>query len=304
MRIFSGTGNMPLTHDVCKLLDEPLLDTRVERFSDGEPDIELMKTARGYHALIMQSLSHPFAGNLMDTAMMVQAAHLNGAKNITAILYYYGSSRQDRRFEDKRTAITAKLVADILYMAGARQMITVDIHNPATLGFFPGPFRNVPTTKLFAHDIRKNYDLGNAIILSPDAGGVERVKALAEELGLDWVVCYKKRDKANSIKEMRLIGDIADKDVIVVDDIADTCGTLVKCEEILDKGKAKSAVFYGTHGVLSGNAIHNIAQTSFSEIVMTDTILHPEADEKIPNLRRLSIAPFLAEGIRRSTAER
>jgi len=304
MRIYSGTSNLPLAHELCNLLDEPLSDAGIKRFADGEPFINLMVTTRGYHSVIMQSLSHPFAENLMDACMMVQAAHLNGAKNITAVIPYYGGARQDRRMKGTRSAITAKLVADVLYNAGAKQIVTVDIHNPAIEGFFDGPFRNVAATKLFAEDIRKNHDLDDAIIVSPDAGGTERAKLLADELELDFAVCYKRRIEANSVAEIRLIGDVNGKNVIVLDDMADTCGTLTKCLEVLGKGGAKSIVFYATHGVFSKNAIERIEQTdALSEVVVTNTIMHLEAD-KISKIRRLSIAPLLAEGIRRSTAER
>jgi ribose-phosphate pyrophosphokinase len=306
MRVYSGNSNLPLAQELCDILDEPLIDAEIKRFEDGEPYVELMKTTRGYHAVIIQSLSYPFAENLMDAGLMVQAAKLNGAKNITAVLPYYGGARQDRRFKGKRTAITAKFVAKLLYTFGAKQIVTADIHNPAIEGFFNGPFRNVPATQLFAGDIRKKYHdrLHNAIIVSPDAGGTERAKELADELGLDFAVCYKRRDRANSVAEMRLLGDVNGKDVIILDDMADTCGTLAKCIEVLEKGGAKSIVFYATHGVFSGKAIDRIGQMeTLSEVVVTNTILNPKAD-KINKLRRLSIAPFLAEGIRRSTAER
>ena len=302
MQLFSGTSNPELAKKISAGISTPLSDISIKSFADGESYVEITNTTRGHDVVIIQSISKPVNDNLMDTFVLVDALKRNGAKRITLCAPYLGYSRQDRRANDKRSPISAKMVADLLQAVGVRQLITVDIHNPAIEGFYNIPFLNAFTSDLFAHDIKQNEKLGelkNSVIVSPDAGGVTRARAVAKKLGLDVAIVDKRREEANKIEEMRLIGDVAGKNAILIDDIADTCGTLVKCSDLLYEKGAKTVVAYITHGIFSKNALENIKNSKLAELVVTDSIVNADAD-KIEKIRRVSVTPLMIDAIRRT----
>ena len=299
MKLFSGTSNLPLSQKISALC-QPLSEVVLKKFADGESFAQLMHSARGEHAVLIQSISAPVNDNLMEALVVIDALKRNGAKRITLVAPYLGYSRQDRRVGTTRTPITAKLVADTLTAAGMNQLITVDVHNLAIEGFYNIPFMNVTTSNLFAEDIRANFpDLESAIIVSPDAGGVGRARQVAKELDLDVAIIDKRREKANQVESMRLIGDVAGKDAILIDDIADTCRTMLKSVNLLCEKGAKSVQIYVSHGIFSEDALEVIDNSAIRELVVTDSIVNEKAD-KVSKIRRVSVAPMIIEIIMRA----
>jgi len=299
MQLFSGNSNVPLAKELSTGLSVPLGDLVLKSFADGESYVEFNHSARRQNTLIIQSISNPVNDNLINACVMIDAAKRNGAKSITLCAPYLGYSRQDRRVGDIRSPISAKMVADILQAVGVQQLITIDIHNPAIEGFYNVPFVNVFTSELFANDIKRNSKQDNAIIVSPDAGGVNRARAIAKRLDLDVAIVDKRREQANKIEEMRLIGDVDGKNAILVDDIADTCGTLIKCVDLLYEKGAVSVSAYVSHGIFSGDALEKIKSAKLQELVVTNSIVNPNAD-KIEKIRRVSVTPLLIDAIHRA----
>jgi len=292
--LFSGTANEELSKEVSKYLDQPLSLAQVTRFSDGEINIKIKESVRGKDVFIIQSTSAPANANLMELLIMVDALKRSSARSITAVVPYYGYARQDRKAEP-RVPISAKLVANLMETAGITRVVTVDLHASQIQGFFDIPVDNLYGAVLF-NDYVKSKNLKNPIVASPDIGGVARARYFAKTMGLDMVIVDKRREKANESEVMNIIGDVKGKDVIMIDDMVDTAGTMVKAASALKKLGATSVMACCTHPVLSGPAYDRIENGELDELVITNTIPVTRTSEKI---KVLSTAKMLGEVIRR-----
>ncbi|EAL4553273.1 ribose-phosphate pyrophosphokinase, partial [Campylobacter jejuni] len=291
---FSGSANVEFARQVSKYLSLPLSDAGVKRFSDGEISVQIDESVRGKDVFIIQSTCAPTNDNLMELLILTDALRRSSANSITAIIPYFGYARQDRK-ANPRVPITAKLVANLIQAAGIDRVATIDLHAGQIQGFFDIPVDNLYGSIVF-NDYIKAKHFKNAIIGSPDIGGVARARSVAKHLGLDIVIVDKRREKANESEVMNIIGDVKDKEVILVDDIIDTAGTIVKAAEALKEKGAKSVMACCTHAVLSGKAYERIASGVLDELVVTDTI---SLKEQLPNIKVLSVTPVFAEVIRR-----
>lgn len=293
-KIFSGSANVEFARQVSKYLSLPLSDAGVKRFSDGEISVQIDESVRGKDVFIIQSTCVPTNDNLMELLILTDALRRSSANSITAIIPYFGYARQDRK-ANPRVPITAKLVANLIQAAGIDRVATIDLHAGQIQGFFDIPVDNLYGSIVF-NDYIKGKHFKNAIIGSPDIGGVARARSVAKHLGLDIVIVDKRREKANESEVMNIIGDVKDKEVILVDDIIDTAGTIVKAAEALKDKGAKSVMACCTHAVLSGKAYEKIANGALDELVVTDTI---PLKERLENIKVLSVTPVFAEVIRR-----
>ncbi|MBF7044249.1 ribose-phosphate pyrophosphokinase [Campylobacter volucris] len=293
-KIFSGSANEEFAKKISKYLSLPLSDAGVKRFSDGEISIQIDESVRGKDVFIIQSTCAPTNDNLMELLIMTDALRRSSASSITAIIPYFGYARQDRK-ASPRVPITAKLVANLIESAGVDRVATIDLHAGQIQGFFDIPVDNLYGSIIF-NDYIKNKNYKNPIIASPDIGGIARARSVAKALGLDIVIVDKRREKANESEVMNVIGDVKDKEVILVDDIIDTAGTIVKAAEVFKNKGAKSVIACCTHPVLSGIAYERIAKDALDELVVTDTIPLKQQMDKI---KVLSVAPIFGEVIRR-----
>ncbi|EAK0950574.1 ribose-phosphate pyrophosphokinase [Campylobacter lari] len=293
-KIFSGSANEEFAKKISKYLSLPLSNAGVKRFSDGEISIQIDESVRGKDVFIIQSTCAPTNNNLMELLIMTDALRRSSASSITAIIPYFGYARQDRK-ASPRVPITAKLVANLIESAGVDRVATIDLHAGQIQGFFDIPVDNLYGSIIF-NDYIKNKNYKNPIIASPDIGGIARARSVAKALGLDIVIVDKRREKANESEVMNVIGDVKDKEVILVDDIIDTAGTIVKAAEVFKSKGAKSVIACCTHPVLSGVAYERIAKDALDELVVTDTIPLKQQMDKI---KVLSVAPIFGEVIRR-----
>ncbi|HDZ5066048.1 TPA: ribose-phosphate pyrophosphokinase [Campylobacter jejuni] len=293
-KIFSGSANVEFARQVSKYLSLPLSDSGIKCFSDGEISVQIDESVRGKDVFIIQSTCFPTNDNLMELLILTDALRRSSANSITAIIPYFGYARQDRK-ANPRVPITAKLVANLIQVAGIGRIATIDLHAGQIQGFFDIPVDNLYGSIVF-NDYIKAKHFKNAIIGSPDIGGIARARSVAKHLGLDIVIVDKRREKANESEVMNIIGDVKDKEVILVDDIIDTAGTMVKAAEALKEKGAKSVMACCTHAVLSGKAYERIARGALDELVVTDTI---PLKEQLSNIKVLSVAPAFAEVIRR-----
>ncbi|EAK9856938.1 ribose-phosphate pyrophosphokinase [Campylobacter lari] len=293
-KIFSGSANEEFAKKISKYLSLPLSNAGVKRFSDGEISIQIDESVRGKDVFIIQSTCAPTNDNLMELLIMTDALRRSSASSITAIIPYFGYARQDRK-ASPRVPITAKLVANLIESAGVDRVATIDLHAGQIQGFFDIPVDNLYGSIIF-NDYIKNKNYKNPIIASPDIGGIARARSVAKALGLDIVIVDKRREKANESEVMNVIGDVKDKEVILVDDIIDTAGTIVKAAEVFKSKGAKSVIACCTHPVLSGVAYERIAKDALDELVVTDTIPLKQQMDKI---KILSVAPIFGEVIRR-----
>jgi len=298
MMVFTGNANRELAEKVVERLDIPMGEATVTKFSDGEVSVEIHENARGKDVFILQSTCAPTNDNLMELIVMADSLRRASASRITAVIPYYGYARQDRRPRSARVAISAKVVADMLAGVGIDRVLTVDLHADQIQGFFDIPVDNVYGSPVLLDEIaRQKYD--NPIVVSPDVGGVVRARAVAKQVDCDLAIIDKRREKANESQVMNLIGDVEGRTCILVDDMCDTAGTLCKAASALKANGAIKVVAYATHPVLSGAAIDNINNSELDELVVTDTIpLSPEA-AKCDRIRQLTLAPMLAEAVRR-----
>ncbi|WP_432470950.1 ribose-phosphate pyrophosphokinase [Amphritea sp. HPY] len=298
MMVFTGNANRELAEKVVERLDIPMGEATVTKFSDGEVSVEIHENARGKDVFILQSTCAPTNDNLMELIVMADALRRASASRITAVIPYYGYARQDRRPRSARVAISAKVVADMLAGVGIDRVLTVDLHADQIQGFFDIPVDNVYGSPVLLDEIaRQKYD--NPIVVSPDVGGVVRARAVAKQLDCDLAIIDKRREKANESQVMNLIGDVEGRTCILVDDMCDTAGTLCKAAGALKANGALKVVAYATHAVLSGAAIDNVTNSELDELVVTDTIpLSPEA-AKCDRIRQMTLAPLLAEAVRR-----
>ncbi|EAK0493357.1 ribose-phosphate pyrophosphokinase [Campylobacter lari] len=293
-KIFSGSANEEFAKKISKYLSLPLSNAGVKRFSDGEISIQIDESVRGKDVFIIQSTCVPTNDNLMELLIMTDALRRSSASSITAIIPYFGYARQDRK-ASPRVPITAKLVANLIESAGVDRVATIDLHAGQIQGFFDIPVDNLYGSIIF-NDYIKNKNYKNPIIASPDIGGIARARSVAKALGLDIVIVDKRREKANESEVMNVIGDVKNKEVILVDDIIDTAGTIVKAAEVFKSKGAKSVIACCTHPVLSGVAYERIAKDALDELVVTDTIPLKQQMDKI---KVLSVAPIFGEVIRR-----
>jgi ribose-phosphate pyrophosphokinase len=292
--LFSGTANKELAIEVSKYLDQPLSLAKITRFSDGEINIKIQESVRGKDVFIIQPTSAPANANLMELLIMVDALKRSSARSITAVVPYYGYARQDRKAEP-RVPITAKLVANLMETAGITRLVTVDLHASQIQGFFDIPVDNLYGAVLF-NDYVKSKNLKNPIVASPDIGGVARARYFAKSMDLDMVIVDKRREKANESEVMNIIGNVKGKDVIMIDDMVDTAGTMVKAASALKKLGATSVMACCTHPVLSGPAYDRIENGELDELVITNTLPIKQSSNKI---KVLSTAKMLGEVIRR-----
>ena len=297
--VFTGNANRGMAEEIAHYLGTTLGDADVGRFSDGEVTVEIKQNVRTRNVFIVQPTCAPTNDNLMELLVMVDALKRASAESICAVIPYFGYARQDRRVRSSRVPITAKVVANMLQAAGVSRVLTMDLHADQIQGFFDIPVDNIFASPVLLKDLRQqHYD--NLIVVSPDVGGVVRARALAKQLGCDLAIIDKRRPKANVSEVMNIIGDIDGRNCVVMDDMIDTAGTLVKAAEVLKERGAKNVYAYCTHPVFSGPAIERIAQgTALDEVVVTNTIpLSPQA-QQCKRIRQLSVAPLIAETITR-----
>ncbi len=293
-KIFTGTANPDFAHKVAKYLNIPLSAATVNRFSDGEINVHISESVRGRDVFIIQPTCSPTNDNLMELLIMTDALRRSSASSITAIIPYFGYARQDRKAAP-RVPITAKLVANLLETSGIDRIVTIDLHAGQIQGFFDIPVDNLYGAVVF-FEYFKRKNLKNPIIASPDIGGVARARYFADRLGLDLVIVDKRREKANVSEVMNIIGDVTGKDVILVDDIVDTAGTMVKAASALKAKGATSVMAFATHPVLSGEAYKRIQEGELDELIVTNTLPIQPNQEKITVL---DVASLFGEVVRR-----
>ncbi len=303
MMVFAGNANPQLAHDIVARLNMPLGKALVGKFSDGEVMAEVMENVRGRDVFIVQSTCEPTNDNLMELLVMVDAMRRSSAARVTAVVPYFGYARQDRRPRSARVPITAKLVADMVGVAGTDRVLTVDLHADQIQGFFDIPVDNVYASPILLGDIwRQKYP--DLMVVSPDVGGVVRARALAKRLDdADLAIIDKRRPRPNEAKVMNIIGDVEGRTCVIVDDLVDTAGTLCQAAGALKEKGAARVVAYCTHPVLSGPAVENISASKLDELVVTDTIPLLPAARECKQIRQLSIAELLAETMRRISNE-
>ena len=303
MMVFTGNANPQLAQDIANCLKLPLGKAVVGRFSDGEIMVDIMENVRGKDVFIVQPTCAPTNDNLMELLVLIDAIRRSSAQRITTVIPYYGYARQDRRPRSARVAITARLVADMITVAGANRVLTVDLHADQIQGFFSIPVDNVYASPVLLGEIwRKKYQ--DMIVVSPDVGGVVRARAVAKLLDdADLAIIDKRRPKPNVSKVMNIIGEVEGRSCVLVDDLVDTAGTLCKAAGALKEQGAAHVVAYCTHAVLSGKALHNIESSDLDELVVTDTIPLSAEARACRRIRVLSVAEMLAEAMRRVSME-
>jgi len=303
MMVFTGNANTHLAQSVAGYLNISLGKATVGNFSDGECSVEIMENVRGRDVFIIQPTCAPTNDNLMELLVMIDAVRRSSAYRITAVIPYFGYSRQDRRPRSARVPLTAKLVADMVTGAGADRVLTVDLHADQIQGFFGKPVDNIYASPILLGDIwRQEYS--RLMVVSPDVGGVVRARAIAKRLDdADLAIIDKRRPKPNVAKVMNIIGDVEGRSCVLVDDLVDTAGTLCQAAKALKEKGASKVVAYCTHPVLSGNAIENIMGSELDELVVTDTIPLSAEAKQCERIRQLSIAELLAETMQRVSNE-
>ena len=298
LRLFSGTSNLELTQSICQHIQMPLGNIHVQRFSDGEVFLQYDETIRGLDVFLVQSTSAPANDNLMELLVAIDAAKRASAREVCAVIPYFGYARQDRKSAG-RTPISAKLVADLLQAAGVTRVLTMDLHATQIQGFFNIPVDNIFAGPLFAKDIELRNSLNDITVVSPDVGGVVRARALAKRLHADIAIVDKRRPAPNVAKVMNIIGDVEGRHCILVDDMVDTAGTLCNAAEALMEQGASKVSAYATHGVLSGPAAQRLEASCLTELVVTDSIKQPEHILHTGKVRIEPIGSLMGEAIRR-----
>jgi ribose-phosphate pyrophosphokinase len=302
MKIFAGNSNRVLAESVAKYLNIPLGKASVRRFADQEIFVEIQENVRGEDVFLLQSTSYPVNDHLLELLIMIDAVRRSSARRITAVLPYFGYARQDRK-SGPRTPISAKLVSNLITEAGADRVLTLDLHAGQIQGFFDIPTDNLYSVPEMARDIKKNYDVSNVIVVSPDVGGVVRARSLGKRLDAQLAIVDKRRERAGESEVMNVIGDVRGKDCLLIDDIVDSGGTLCNAAEALLKNGAVSVTAYITHGVLSGGAVARIGASKLKELVITDSIQPTPAVDGAHNIRILPIAGLIGEAISRTASE-
>ena len=301
MKLLRGTANPALASAIADVLDVPLTKVDVERFIDQEIFAKINENVRGEDIFLLQSTSAPANAHLMELLILIDALVRASAQRITAVIPYYGYARQDRK-TGGRTPISAKLVANLIVKAGAHRVLTLDLHAGQIQGFFDIPTDNLFGQPVFERDIMEQYsrkDRDNIMFVSPDTGGVVRTRSLAKRFNADIAIVDKRRPKAGQSEVMNIIGDVAGRSCILLDDIIDSGGTLCNAAKALKDQGANDVTAYITHGVLSGPAVERITNSELKEVVITDTILQPQAVKDCPKIREVSVATLIGEAIRR-----
>jgi ribose-phosphate pyrophosphokinase len=302
MKIVACNSNRPLAEAVAAGLNLPLARASVRRFADMGVFVEIHENVRGEDVFVIQSTSYPTNDNLMELLITLDALRRGSARRITAVIPYFGYARQDRK-SGPRTPISAKLVANLITEAGAHRVLTMDLHAGQIQGFFDIPVDNLPAAPLFSRDIQERFAGREFMIVSPDVGGVLRARIIARRLNCDLAIIDKRREHAGVSEVMNIIGEVEGRDCIIIDDIVDSGGTLCNAAEALLAANARSVSVYVSHGVLSGGAVARISASPIEMLTITDSIAATEAVRLAHNVRQLSIAPLLAEAMRRISTE-
>ncbi len=302
MKIVACNANRPLAEAVAATLNLPLTKASIRRFADMEVFVEIQENVRGEDVFVMQPTSFPANDNLMELLITLDALRRSSARRVTAVIPYFGYARQDRKTAS-RSPISAKLVANLIVDAGANRVLTMDLHAAQIQGFFDIPVDNLYAEPLYTRDIQERYKGRDIMIVSPDVGGVVRARAIATRLNCDLAIIDKRRERAGHSEVMNVIGDVSGRDCILIDDMVDSGGTHCNAANALIKHGARTASAYVTHGVLSGGAVARIASAPIEMMTITDSILATEAVRKAANIRELTIAPLLAEAMRRISEE-
>jgi ribose-phosphate pyrophosphokinase len=302
LKLVAGNGNRPLAEAIAAHLDVPMTKSVCKRFADMEVFVEIQENVRGEDVFLVQSTSFPANDNLMELLILIDALKRASARRITAVIPYYGYARQDRK-PGPRTPITAKLVANLIERAGADRVLTLDLHAGQIQGFFDIPTDNLFAAPVMVRDIKKNHELSNLCIVSPDVGGVVRARSLAKRIGAPIAICDKRRERPGESEVMNVIGDVNGKSCILIDDIVDSGGTLINAANALLQAGAREVMAYITHGVLSGGAVSRIQNSSLKSLVLTDSIEPTEAVRTASNVGILPIAPLIGEAIARTSRE-
>jgi ribose-phosphate pyrophosphokinase len=298
-KVFAGSSNPALARRICDYLKRPLSKADVGRFSDGEIQIEIGENVRGHDAFIIQSTSPPVNDHLMELLIMCDALKRASAASITAVIPYYGYARQDRKVAP-RTPITAKLVADLLEVAGATRVVSMDMHVGQIQGFFNIPSDHLFASPVFLEDMRKSFpDIDKVVIVSPDAGGVERARAYSKRLNAPLAIIDKRRPRPNSSEVMNLIGDVQGRDAVMLDDMVDTAGTLTQGALALKQKGARRVVAYAVHPILSGPAVSRITDSALEQVVFCDTVPLSKIAQQCPKIRTLTTEQLFGEAISR-----
>lgn len=298
MKLISGSSNLSLAIDIAKLLGIKLVEANFQKFIDGEIKIEINEDIRNQDVFVLQSTSAPVNDNLMELLITIDALRRSLVNKITLLVPYFGYARQDRKMSSQ-TSISAKLVANMITKAGADQILIFDLHNDYIEGFFDIPIENLSALPIFINEIEKNYQLSNLVIVSPDVGGITRAKKLAEKFNLELIVIDKKRSKFNKVEAINIIGDVNNKDCLIIDDIVDSGMTLCNAVEILYKNQARCVNAYITHGVLSMNAIEKIKNSKLNELFITNSIHAANKINSNDKIKIVSIASLIAQAIKR-----
>ena len=298
MKVLAGTSNLKLCKDIARHLKLKLVNTNIKRFADNEIYVEINENIRGNSIFVVQSTSNPTNDNLMELLICIDALRRSSAKNITAVIPYFGYARQDRKVVP-RTAISAKLVSNLITNAGANRILSVDLHAGQIQGFFDIPVDNLFATPIFARHIKKKLSINNLICVSPDVGGVERTRALSRKINAGIAIIDKRRPAPGKSEVMNIIGEVKNKTCVIVDDIIDSGGTIVNAAQaIINKG-AKDVYVYITHAVLSGPAVERIEKSKIKKLITTDTIDNSKKIGKSKKIEVISIAPIMSEAIKR-----
>jgi ribose-phosphate pyrophosphokinase len=303
MKVLACNSNRPLAEAICAYLNLPLTKASVRRFADMEVFVEILENVRGEDVFIVQSTSYPANDHLMELLVSIDALRRGSARRITAVIPYYGYGRQDRK-SGPRTPISAKLVANLITEAGADRVVTLDLHAGQIQGFFDIPTDNLFSAPVFVKDIKERFDGKDLVMVSPDVGGVLRARAIAKRTEGDLAIVDKRRERAGVSEVMNIIGEVKGRTCILVDDILDSGGTLCNAAEALMDHGAESVSVYCVHGVFSGGAVARVTSSPIKSVVITDSIMATEAVRLAQNVRQISIAPLLAEAIKRISEER
>ncbi len=303
MKLMAGNSNVPLAQAIGKYLELPITEASVRRFADEEIFVEIHENVRGEDVFVIQSTAYPANDNLMELLICIDALRRSSARRITAVVPYFGYARQDRK-PGPRTPISAKLVANLITVAGANRVLSVDLHAGQIQGFFDIPTDNLYGAPVMSADIQARFNGRNITVVSPDVGGVVRARALAKRLNnAPLAIVDKRRERPGESEVMNIIGDVSGRFCVLVDDIVDSAGTLCNAAAALKEGGAEEVVAYCTHGVLSGAAVSRVEKSALTELVITDSIAAYEAAGSSSKVRILTIAPLLAEAIRRIADE-
>ena len=296
LKILTGTANRAIVEEVAQYLNVHISDMLVTKFSDGEVRVQINESIRGADVYVFQSLSNPANQHIMELLLIIDALKRSSAGRITAVIPYFAYARQDRQ-DKPRTPVSARLLADLITVAGANRVVTIDLHSPQIQGFFDIPVDHLSALPVLYDYIKKNLILENPVVVSPDAGGVERARQLANRLGCGIAIIYKRRPEPNKAEVLDVVGEIEDKEAIIIDDLIDTAGTMVAAANMLINRGAKRVLACATHGVLSGPAVERLTNSPIEQVIITNTI--PIGDKLFNKLKIVSVASLLGEAIKR-----